>query len=734
MGKELNLQEIFYRLYEKVQEKDKTGDMDLLEKAFYYSYEHHDGQLRNSGEPFFIHPYNVALILANFNMDTNTVIAGLLHDVIEDTDASYEDILEKFGEEIAIMVDGVTKLKTIKYKSKEESQAENLRKMVLAMAEDVRVIIVKLADRLHNMRTLEYMSSEKKKEKALETLEIYAPLADRMGISRIKWELEDLSLRYLNPEEYYTLVDAIDMRREEREGQIEEIAGTLGKELKRQNINDFDISGRPKSFYSTYKKMKDQNKTLEQVFDLIALRIIVDDVKECYEALGIVHSLWKPLPGRFKDYIAMPKANMYQSIHTTVIGDNGDVFEVQIRTWEMHRTAEYGIAAHWRYKEGTGRKNEDLDEKLAWFRQLLEIQDDTKDPTEFMDALKMDFLTDEVYVFTPNGDVINLPDGSTPIDFSYKIHTEVGNKTIGAKVDGRIVPLDFKLKTGSIVEAITSSNTSPSRDWLNIVQSSQARTKIRNYFKTKDKEENKIKGRDFLEREARRLDYSIDDFLEEEALERIAKRMGLSSIEDLYASIGFGSTGLNQVSSRLRENYEAKHKKEIEEINQEEKYQQKPQRKKEKTKSKNKQGIDILGIDNLKARFAKCCNPVPGDDVIGYITRGRGVTVHRSDCSNITGADEPGRLINVSWDTNENHSYPAEIEVKAGDKKGLIVDVISRLSAKDIDLLTVNGRHMGDGTILINLTVSISGVLELEAILKELKQVESVFDAYRVNS
>ena len=614
----------------KIEQYNPQADMKQIIKAYNFAESAHEGQYRNSGEKFFIHPYNVAMILADLNMDTSTIIAGLLHDVLEDTDVTYETLAEEFGEEVANLVEGVTKLKKLNYKTKQESQAENLRKMVVAMAKDIRVIIIKLADRLHNMRTLEYMSDEKKKEKALETLEIYAPLAHRLGISKIKWELEDLSLRYLDPEGYYDLVDKVSKQRKEREAYIQFIIDMLKTKIDEMEI-PCEISGRPKSFYSIYRKMVYQNKNFEQIFDLTAIRVIVDTVKDCYGVLGIVHTMWKPIPGRFKDYIAMPKPNMYQSLHTTVIGPQGEPFEVQIRTWEMHRTAEYGIAAHWKYKEGT-IKADNFDEKLTWLRQMLEWQKEMKDPKEFMESLKIDFFTDEVFVFTPKGDVINLPNGSTPIDFAYRVHTAVGNNCVGAKVDGRIVPLDYKLKNGNIVEVITSANsTGPSRDWLKIVKSSQAKSKIRQWFKREERDLNIVKGKDILEKEVKRQGYKLTEMLKEDWLKSIASKLSLSSVDDLYAGLGYGSITLSQVIPKLKEfhkdYYKLRDEKNLLESN--------SNVYAPKKENRFTQGVTVKGVDNIKVRFSKCCNPVPGDEIVGYITRGRGVSVHRKDCPNI---------------------------------------------------------------------------------------------------
>lgn len=717
------------KLISKVEQYNPEADMELLIKAYNLCQSAHEGQYRNSGEKYFIHPVNVAKILANLNMDTSTIIAGLLHDVIEDTNIGYEQIEEEFGTEIADLIDGVTKLKKLQYKTKQENQAENLRKMVLAMAKDIRVIIVKLADRLHNMRTLEYMTAEKKKEKALETLEIYSPLAHRLGMSRIKWELEDLSLRYLDPDNYYVLVERVSKKREEREDFIQEIIKTLYDKLEEMDIGS-EISGRPKNFYSIYKKMVYENKEFEQIFDLTAVRILVDSVKDCYGSLGIVHTLWKPLPGRFKDYIAMPKPNMYQSLHTTVIGPKGEIFEVQIRTKEMHKTAEYGIAAHWKYKEGT-TKTDNFDNKLTWLRQLLEWQTDLNDPKEFMETLKIDFFTDEVFVFTPKGDVINLPDGSTPIDFAYRVHTDVGNKCVGAKVDGRIVPLNYKLKNGNIVEAITSQNSNgPSRDWLKIVKSNQAKNKIKQFFKVKERDINISRGKEALERELKRLGYKINEILREEWVIKVATKVSLNSIDDLYASIGYGSITVNQVISRLRDYYNEYYKVEEKEIEEKLTKQQPTQR------QNQSQGVNVKGIDNVKVRFSKCCNPVPGDEIVGYITRGRGVSIHRTDCPNILSASEEelNRQIQVGWDNEEKSKYTAEIQIKALDRTGLFADVALRINEKNIALLSLNARTTKDKTVYIDATLAIKGIEQLNDLMKRIRNVDSVIDVYRVTS
>lgn len=718
------------KLISKVEQYNPMADMELLIKAYHFADEAHEGQYRNSGEKYFIHPYHVALILADLNMDTATIIAGLLHDVIEDTNISYERIEEKFGTEVADLIDGVTKLKKLQYKTKQENQAENLRKMVLAMAKDIRVIIVKLADRLHNMRTLEYMTDEKKKEKALETLEIYSPLAHRLGMSKIKSELEDLSLRYLDPENYYDLVEKVSKKRSEREEFIQKIIKTLYEKLEEMSI-ECDISGRPKNFYSIYKKMVYQNKAFEQIFDLTAVRILVDSVKDCYGSLGIVHTLWKPLPGRFKDYIAMPKPNMYQSLHTTVIGPKGEIFEVQIRTHEMHKTAEYGIAAHWKYKEGAN-KSDNFDDKLTWLRQLLEWQSDLNDPKEFMETLKIDFFTDEVFVFTPKGDVINLPDGSTPIDFAYRVHTDVGNKCVGGKVDGRIVPLNYKLKNGNIVEVITSENSNgPSRDWLKIVKSNQAKTKIKQFFKVKERDVNVARGKDALERELKRLGYKVNEILKEEWVKNIATKVSLNSIDDLYAAIGYGSITINQVISRLKDYYNEFYKIDEKKI---EKIMSQPQQ--QPKKPKHSQGVSVKGIDNVKVRFSRCCNPVPGDEIIGYITRGRGVSIHRTDCPNVLSAaeEELERQIQVSWDNEDKSTYNAEIQVKAIDRAGLFADLAVKVNEKNIGLLSMNARPNKDKIVLVNATLEISSIEQLNDLMARMRKVKNVLDVYRVTS
>lgn len=712
-------------LMQKILSYNPNSDIEKIKKAYNYADQAHDGQLRNSGEEYIIHPIAVATILAELNMDDDTIIAGLLHDVLEDTDVTYEQMTEEFGEDVTKLVDGVTKLKKIKYKSKQENQAENLRKMVLAMANDIRVIIIKLADRLHNMRTLEYVNRTKQIEKATETLEIYAPLAHRLGISTVKWELEDLSLRYLEPEKYYSLVEKVQKNRRERETFIDEIINVLHVAIEELSIEG-DITGRPKSIYSIYKKMYQQNKAFDEIFDLSAVRVIVDTVKDCYGVLGAVHTLWKPIPGRFKDYIAMPKANMYQSIHTTVIGPAGEIFEVQIRTWEMHRTAEYGIAAHWKYKEGGSEKQSNFDKKLTWLRQLMEWQQDLSDPREFINTVKEDFSSDEVFVFSPMGDVFDLPEGSTPIDFAYRVHSAVGNNCVGAKVDGRIVPLTYKLKSGNIVEILTNPNSSgPSRDWLKIVKSSQAKTKIRQWFKRQQRDENIVIGRDMLEKEVRHQGYTFNEILKDDWLVSVANRLSFNTIEDMYAAIGYGSIQLTQIMPKLKELHKAYYK--TEESAKKSTYHS-PQR------GSSSQGISIKDVDNIQIKLAKCCNPIPGDNIVGYITRGRGVSVHRADCSNIENITDKDRLIDVYWDDTEEKSYPVEVQIIAIDRSGYLAGITQLINEKELNLVGMNARSNKDKTFSINIIVEIKDTRQIDDLLAGVRSIKGTLDVYRVKS
>ena len=700
-----------------------------IKEAYAFAENAHKSQLRSSGEPYIIHPLEVALILMDLGLDVDTIVAGLLHDVVEDTGVPIEELTKLFGAEVADLVDGVTKLGKIAFKTKEEQQAENLRKMFLAMAKDIRVIIIKLADRLHNLRTLEYVDEEKQREKAYETLEIYAPLAHRLGIFKIKWELEDTSLRYIDPKGYYDLVEKIAIKRREREKYIQEIIENLEKKLDEMNI-DAEIEGRPKHFYSIYRKMYMQHKNFEEIYDLLAIRVIVNTVKDCYGVLGVVHTLWKPIPGRFKDYIAVPKPNMYQSLHTTVIDSRGELFEIQIRTWEMHRTAEYGIAAHWKYKEGK-KSSSDFDEKLAWLRQLLEWQSDLKDAREFMESLKIDLFTDEVFVFTPKGDVVDLRKGATPLDFAYAIHSDVGNQCVGAKVNGRIVSLDYVLQTGDIVEILTSSSSSgPSRDWLSIVKTSQAKNKIKQFFKRERREENIEKGKEMLEREARRQGYSLSQLLPKDWPETVWRKYGFNSVEDMYAALGYGGITTNQILFRLIDEYKKANKQErAEDVT--EKKEAKPQ----KILTTNDKGVKVKGIENIMVRLSKCCTPVPGDEIIGYITRGRGVSIHRVDCINLKDPlVEPQRLIEVEWVDEYKASFSSEIQILARDRQMLLADITKAMSDMKINVTAVNARTTKNKQVVINIMIEINDIEQLRKVIKQIKKIDNVLDAYRVNA
>jgi GTP pyrophosphokinase len=635
-----------------------------------------------------------------------------------------------FGPEVAMLVDGVTKLGRLSYKTKEEQQVENLRKMFLAMAEDIRVIIIKLADRLHNLRTLEYIDEDKQREKAYETLEIYAPLAHRLGIYKIKWELEDIALRYIDPKGYYDLVDKVAKKRKEREAYIQEIIETLGEKLPEANL-EFEIEGRPKNFYSIYKKMYMQHKEFEQIYDLLAVRILVNNIKDCYGVLGIIHTLWKPIPGRFKDYIAVPKANMYQSLHTTVIGPHGEPFEIQIRTWDMHRTAEYGIAAHWKYKEGN-KSSYDVDKKLAWLRQLLEWQNDESDAKEFMESLKIDLFTDEVFVFTPKGDVIDLPKGSTPLDFAYTIHSAIGNRCIGAKANGKIVTLDYELKTGDIIEILTSSNPNhgPSRDWLKIVKTNQAKSKIRQWFKKERREENLEKGKEMLDKEAKRQGYVLSQLVNKDWIDNILRKYGYHSVDDLYSSVGYGGLTTNQVLGRLIDEYKkANAKTEGQSIQTIE--AKSPVR--ERTSPEN--GVKVKGVENVLVRFARCCNPVPGDPIIGYITKGRGVSVHRADCINLSDQSvEVSRLIEVAWVSEQKASYNAEIQIIARDRQAILADITNAMADLKINVAGINARTAKNKLAIINLVLEIHDTQQLEKVMRFFRKIRDVLDVFRVNA
>ncbi|CEO12110.1 GTP pyrophosphokinase (RelA/SpoT) [[Clostridium] sordellii] len=725
-------------LIEKIKKYAPNGDIDLIEKAYYYGKKAHEGQLRKSGEPYFIHPIAVANILCDMELDMQTIAAGLLHDVVEDTEYTYEDIKNDFGEEIADLVDGVTKLGQIKYKSKEETQAENLRKMFLAMSKDIRVILIKLADRLHNMRTLKYMPPEKAKSKATETLEIYGGIASRLGIYKVKWELEDIALRYIDSEGYYDLVEKVAKKRSQREAYIEKIVDILKEKVEEVNIK-CDIYGRPKHFYSIYRKMKNKHKDFEEIYDLMAVRIIVNSVKDCYAVLGMVHTLWKPIPGRFKDYIAMPKPNMYQSLHTIVVGPDGEPVEIQIRTKEMHNIAEYGIAAHWKYKEGkTNVKENKLEEKLQWLRQMMEWEKDLKDPQEFMDALKDDVFNSQVYVFTPKGDVIELPAGSTPIDFAYRVHTNVGNKCVGAKINGRIAPLDYKLENGNIVEILTSANSNgPSRDWVNIVQTPNAKSKIRQWFKKERREENIERGSAILEKDFKKYGVPTKDPAIEKYMVQMARKFNQPTVEDLVATIGYGGIMSSQVVPKVKELYEKEfakkslENKQIDDINKHSIGEQEFTKKRKKT---SPQGITVKGVDNILIRFAKCCNPIPGDEIIGYITKGRGVAVHRKDCpnSNLDNEYFKNRLVEVSWETSNSAKFEAEIQIQAEDRRGVINDITHIVAIEKVSLNGINARKSKDNVVNINLLVEVDSIETLNFLMKKIKSIPGVENIYRV--
>ncbi|HEX2946618.1 MAG TPA: bifunctional (p)ppGpp synthetase/guanosine-3',5'-bis(diphosphate) 3'-pyrophosphohydrolase [Clostridia bacterium] len=722
----------YNKLVMKIKEYNPGCDVSILDKAYEMAKKAHEGQLRESGEPYISHPIEVANILADLELDCTTIVAGLLHDTVEDTNCTIEDIRTQFGEDTATLVDGVTKLDKIPYTTKEEQQAENLRKMFMAMAKDIRVILIKLADRLHNMKTLKYVPPDKQEEKARETLEIYAPLAHRLGISRIKWELEDSCLRYLHPKDYYDLVEKISIRRREREAYITEIINEIKSKTTELGI-ETTIDGRPKHFYSIYRKMQEQNKTLDQIYDLFAVRVIVNSVKDCYAVLGLVHELYKPMPGRFKDYIAMPKPNMYQSLHTTLIGHTGHPFEVQIRTWDMHKVAEVGIAAHWKYKEGVSGKSE-LDNKLVWLRQMLEWQKETRDANEFVETVKVDLYADEVFVFTPKGDVVNLPKGSTPVDFAYSIHSAVGNKMMGARVNGEIEKLGYELKNGDIIEVLTSTAVhGPSRDWLKIVKSSQARNKINQWFKKENREENILRGRESIDRELKKQGLTYNQLFKNEWVDIVLKKFNFNSADDMFSAVGFGGISASKVVTRLRDEYRKTLKPE--ELNEELEQELLARQEKDKDKKKKsipENGIIVKGIDNCLVRLSRCCNPVPGDSIIGYITRGRGVSVHRSDCKNVSetrGEDE--RLIEVRWYSAINVAYKADITVLANDRTALLMEVTNAIGEANIPLKAMNARTTRDQIAIINLTLEIIDTDQLEKIIKKLRKVDGVFDVTR---
>ena len=718
----------FRHLIDTIHSYLPQADCEDVTKAYHTAEEAHKEQHRVSGEPYILHPLAVAQILADMKIDTTTITAALLHDVVEDTACTLEDLRNEFGREVAFLVDGVTKLSRLNYRTKEDQQLNSMRKMFLAMAKDVRVVVIKLTDRLHNMRTLRYMRSDKQKRIAQETLEIFAPLAHRLGIFNIKWELEDLSFRYLEPDKYYDLVDQMKQKRHVREEIVNESIDVLKKALDDAHIH-CEINGRPKHFYSIYKKMKKDNRDLSQVYDLFAIRVIVDDVKDCYGVLGIVHSLWKPLPYRFKDYIAMPKPNNYQSLHTTVIGTRGQPVEIQIRTWEMHHIAEYGVAAHWRYKEGNQTANKDaFDEKMGWLRNLLEWQD-TSNPQEFVNALKLDAFSDEVFVFSPRGDVIDLPQGAIPIDFAYRIHTDVGHRCVGAKINGKIVPLDYRLKNGDIVEIITSKTGKPSLDWLNIVGSSESRSKIRNWFKKENREENIEKGLEALERECKRLNHDWKSLNVGGRLGRVAKQMNAGSEDDLAAAVGYGGFAVNTVLIKLLE----LQKKDLQK--QEEQNSSLVMLEKLKPRKPVKHsgtGILVKGEPGLLVRLAKCCSPVPGDPIIGFITRGRGVSVHRADCPNVThGQSDVDRLIDVEWDYEGDERFEVNMEIVAYDRTGIMAEIMAALAELKISILSINAKTSDTKNVVIHMGISIKDLAQFEFIATKIRRLKDVYAVER---
>ena len=725
----LTVEEVFAIVSTYMNDKN----VEFVKKSYKMAEHAHRKQFRKSGEPYIIHPIQVAGILAELQMDPATVAAGFLHDVVEDTDVLREDIVREFSEEVAMLVEGVTKLSKIKYLSKEEQQAENHRKMFVAMAQDIRVILIKLADRLHNMRTLKFQPVEKQRIKASETLEIFAPLAHRLGISTIKWELEDIALRYLNPQQYYRIVNLMKRKRTEREDYLTHVMDDIETELNDVEIKA-DLYGRPKHIYSIYKKMVLQNKQFNEIYDLLAVRVTVESIKDCYAVLGIIHTLWKPMPGRFKDYIAMPKQNLYQSLHTTVIGPQGDPLEVQIRTVEMHRIAEYGVAAHWAYKEGktVESSNKSVDSKLTWFREILEYQSESSNAEEFMESLKFDLFSDMVYVFSPKGDVMELPAGSVPIDFAFRIHSEIGNKTIGAKVNGKMVPLDTQLKTGDIVEILTSKQSfGPSRDWLKIAQSSQAKNKIKQFFKKQLRDDNVHKGREMIEKEIKAQEFDIKEVLANENIKRVCEKFNFTSEEDMYAAVGFNGITAQQVVNRLAEKMRKIRDQEValEKITKE---MNTPT-----VRKATESGVIVKGVENMLIRLSRCCSPVPGDEIVGFITKGRGVSVHRADCPNVQDDFANQRIMDVEWGTplsTTRKEYQVDIEISAFDRPGLLNEVMQVVNESKTNISAVSGKADRDKIATINMTIMITNISHLHKVVERIKQIPDIYSVQRMTN
>ncbi len=706
-----------------VRAHNPKADTDLILKAYRLARHAHKNQKRLSGEEYVIHPISVAYILAQMQLDTETIIAAILHDIIEDTDYSYDYIKEEFNKNIAELVEGVTKIGRIEFQSKEESQAENLRKMILAMSKDIRVILIKLVDRLHNMRTLEYMRESKQIEKSRETLDIYAPLANRLGISTIKWELEDLSLKYLDPTGYYDLVNKIKMKKSLREAYINEVIEVLDKEIKAVGTNA-EIYGRSKHFYSIYRKMRNQNKSFDEIYDLIAVRVIVDSLKDCYGVLGVVHSQWTPIPGRFKDYIAMPKPNLYQSIHTTVMGPKGEPFEIQIRTREMHETAEYGIAAHWKYKEGIiDSKDKRYEIQMSWLRQMLELQRESEDAGELVETIKVDLLNEEVYVFSPKGTVIALPAGACPLDFAYRIHSDIGNHCVGARVNNKIVPLNSKLKSGDIVEVMTSKNSNgPSRDWLTFVKSAHARNKIKQYFKKEEKEENIQKGKQILEREIKREGLQHSNLLNQANLETVMEKCEYKHLNDFYAAIGYNGIKIGTVFQKMRMLFPKEFPQETKEI-----VIKKPDQKQSRSNT-----VTVAGHNEIDVHFSKCCNPVPGDNIVGYITKGRGISIHRADCSNVLNLQDPSRIVEVEWNKYSSGSFTAEVHIRAVEAAGTLIKISEVFLDMNIPVTALNAKSDKNGYDFFSATCEVKSRRELNLLIKNLNKIKEVNQIYRV--